>query len=428
MSAVLDIDSLLESPLADLHAIAGELEIEDYRLLGKPALTIAILENRGVDADSIRAAVDAKAAELAAQKAEREKALADAEEAEEAARDAARQDAASERARGGGRSRGGRGGRGRAGSGTSTSRESGRTGERQGRGQQRNRGEKQGGGATAEKSQGREKAPERPKEPATPLAGVFEPGSGGGGRLRTDLTRRVRGDADVPRGEVRRWNLKKGDLINAQVSKSRRGRTDFVVSSIDSVNGLDQSARKQPATPFEQRDAAPVGGRYAKKTFKHAPIGAGSRLAITGPTRAAASEMLKKLAGELAGDGVVTTLVIVSARPEQSETIAGVEVIAGDASKAPEDVLPALELAIERDKRLAETGRQTAILVDGLDLLEAAKASEIFNCARNLAGGGALTTAAAVGTGASLEALATAIAVVAGGRKLKLDKKSSWAG
>ena len=67
--------------------------------------------------------------------------------------------------------------------------------------------------------------------------------------------------------------------------------------------------------------------------------------------------------------------------------------IAGDATKPPEDVLPALELALERDKRLAETGRATALLVDGLDLLPPEKAAEIFNAARNLAQGGSLTVA-----------------------------------
>ncbi|MFT4048671.1 MAG: Rho termination factor N-terminal domain-containing protein [Solirubrobacterales bacterium] len=426
MTPVLDIDNLLESPLSDLHAIAGELDIEGYRLLKKPDLTIAILESRGAIGDEIRPAVEAKATELGRIRAEREKALADKEEAEEAEREAARQEAAAERARGG--SRGQRGGRGRrGGSAAGEKQTSGRT--PRGRGGRQQQAKAEAGAAAAAGSEKSEKAPkERRDEPTTPLAGVFEPGSGGGGRLRTDLTRRVRGDADVPRGEVRRWNLTRGDLINAQVKKARRGRTDFVVGSIDSVNGQHQEARKQPAQPFEKRDAVAIAGRYAKKTFKHAPIGAGSRLVVTGPTRAAASEMLKKLAGELASDGVVTTLVIVTARPEQSEAMSGVEVIAGDATKAPEDVLPALELALDRDRRLAETGRDTAVLVDGLDLLPAEKANEIFVSARNLAQGGALTIAASAGAGSPLEAQASAIGVVAGGRKLKLDKKASWSG
>lgn len=418
-STVLDIDNLLESPLADLHAIAGELEIEGYRLKTKPDLTIAILETRGVSGDAISAKVTARAEELAKARAEREAALAAAEEAAEAEREAAREAQAAERARSGGRGqqnsrnrqRGGRGGRNQQG-------QQAQAGER------KRRGEKPAKADDATKQE--QEKPARPPEPTTPLAGVFEPGAGGGGRLRTDLTRRVRGDADVPRGEVRRWKLKRGDLVNAQVKKARRGRTDFVAQSIDSVNGEGLDARKNAAAAFEERAAAPVGGRYAKRTFKHAPIGAGSRLVVTGPTRAAASEMLRKLAEELAAGGVVTTLVIVTARPEQTAGVSGVEVVAGDAAKAPDDVLPALELALERDKRLAEGGRETAVLVDGLDLLDQSKAVEIFSAARNLAEGGALTVAASAGAGSALETQATAIAVVAGGRKLKLDKKSSW--
>jgi transcription termination factor Rho len=245
--------------------------------------------------------------------------------------------------------------------------------------------------------------------------------------LRTSLVKRVRGDADVPRGAVRRWNLERGDLINAEVRKARRGRTDFVVATISAVNGGDEATRKQKRESFDQRAAAPLGAQHAKRTFKHARIADGSRSVVTGPTRAAASEMLGKLAAELAGEGVVTTLVIVSARPEQDVAVGNVEVIPGDATKPPEDVLPAIELALDRDKRLAESGRATALLVDGLDLLGAEKSAEIFNSARNLADGGSLTVAAACGAGSSLEALATSIGVVAGGRKLKLDKKSSWA-
>lgn len=426
MSAVLEINDLLESPLADLHAIAGELDIEGYRLLKKSDLTIAILESRGASADEIRSAVEAKAQELDRIKAERERELAEKEAAEEEAREAAREAAAAERAdsrrqRGERGERGGeRGGRNRRG-GRGRGQESG------GRGGERKPRERQGAAA---KGGAGEKQPQkdRPQEPTTPLAGVFEPGSGGGGRLRTDLSRRVRGDADVPRGEVRRWNLQRGDLVNAQVRKARRGRTDFVVGGIDTVNGADQEARKQPSQPFEKRDAAAISGQYAKRLFKHAPVGLGSRVVITGPTRAAASDMIKKLASEIAGSGVVTTLVIVSARPEQSEALSGVEVIAGDATKAPEDVLPALELALERDKRLAESGRETALLVDGLDLLPPEKANEIFNSAGNLAVGGALTVAASAGAGSPLEAQASSIGVVAGGRKLKLDKKASWSG
>lgn len=430
MSTVLEIDSLLESPLADLHAIAGELELDGYRTLRKSDLTIAILASRGADPSEIRPEVEAKYRELNALKAERERELAEQEERELAEREAAREAARaggrqSETTAGGsGRSqnrRGRRGGRGRSRGGAQGGREGAAP-----RDDAKHKDARAGAQKESAKQDSAKQDQERRQEPATPLAGVFEPGSGGGGRLRTDLARRVRGDADVPRGEVRKWNLRRGDIVAAQVRRSKRGRTDYVVSAIDDVNGQDQQARRQKSEDFDHLAAAAAVGGYAKKLFKHAPVGPGSRLVVTGPTRAAASEMLKKLAAEIAAAGVVTTLVLVAARPEQSESVSGVELLLGDATKPPEDVLPALELVLERDKRLAEGGRNAALLVDGLDLLPAERATQIFNSARRLTDRGALTVAAACGSGSQLEALASSIGVVAGGRRLKIDKKASW--
>jgi transcription termination factor Rho len=432
MAPVLDIDSLLESPLADLHALAGELDIEGYRLLRKPDLTIAILETRGAIADEIRPKVEAKAAELAAVKAERERIEAEREEAEEAAREAAREQAAKERRersaqRGGtsGRQRGGRGER--------------RPGERGGERQARDRGERQRAGSRDQggrdqgargRDEGRKESSEKqqtPREPAVPISGVFEPGSGGGGRLRTDLSRRVRGDADVQRGEVRKWRLHRGDIIVGEARKVKRGRTDFQLVGITSVNGMNSEQRQAQKVRFAEAEAAAPGDRFARKLFKHAPVQAGSRVVITGPTRAAASQMIAKLAEELAGSGVTTALVLSVARPEGAQQETGAyDLIANESGKPAEDALQPIELVLERGKRLAEGGGNAAVLIDGLDLLPAEKASEILSASRNLAAHGSLTVIGSAGAGSALEAQATTIAVVAGGRKLKLDKKASW--
>ena len=45
--SVLDRSALTESPLADLHAIASELSIDDYRRLRRPELIDAILARQG---------------------------------------------------------------------------------------------------------------------------------------------------------------------------------------------------------------------------------------------------------------------------------------------------------------------------------------------------------------------------------------------
>lgn len=441
MAPVLDIDSLLESPLADLHALAGELDIESYRLMRKPDLTIAILQARGAIADEIRPKVEAKAAELATQKAERERIQAEREEAEEAEREAAREQAAQERrerssqrdSSGGSRQRGGRGER----------RPNERGGDRQSRErggdrQTRDRGGRQRTGAKPEgrgdrreqttKSAAKQTAGSTAtSEPTITVSGVFEPGSGGGGRLRTDLSRRVRADADVQRGEVRKWRLHRGDVIAGEARKVKRGRTDFQLVGITSVNGLNAEQRQNQKVRFSEAEASAPGDRYAKKLFKHAPVKAGSRVVITGPTRAAASQMIGQLAAELSGSGVTTVLVLCVSRPEDvAQTSTSFDLVANQPGKTAEEALPAIELSLERGKRLAEGGSNAAVLIDGLDLLPAEKATEILNSSRNLAAHGSLTIIGSAGAGSVLEAQATTIAVVAGGRRLKLDKKASW--
>lgn len=449
MAPVLDIDSLLESPLADLHALAGELDIESYRLMRKPDLTIAILQARGAIADEIRPKVEAKAAELAAQRAERERIEAEREEAEEDAREAAREQAARERrerssqraSSGSSRQRGGRGER----------RPAERGGDRQSRErggdrQTRDRGGRQAAGAksegrgdrreqtagTASKQTAGTASKQTAGSSSTPastisVSGVFEPGSGGGGRLRTDLSRRVRADADVQRGEVRKWRLHRGDVIAGEARKVKRGRTDFQLVGITSVNGLNAEQRQSQKVRFAEAEASAPGDRFAKKLFKHAPVKAGSRVVITGPTRAAASQMIAQLATELSGSGVSTVLVLSVSRPEDVDRAATkFDFVANQPGKSAEEVLPSIELSLERGKRLAEGGSNAAVLIDGLDLLPAEKATEILNSSRNLATHGSLTVIGSAGAGSVLEAQATTIAVVSGGRRLKLDKKASW--
>lgn len=439
MGPVLDIDTLLNSPLADLHALAGELDIEGYRLLRKPELTIAILEQRGAIADEIRPAVEAKASELAAIRAARERELAEREAAEEEAREAAREEAARRRRessapRGDGRERqqrGQRGGRGRGGDRRPGERSERSEHERAGR----DKAKARTGGDTRRDRGGRgrgrdhETKPAESDQPTVAIGGVFEPGSGGGGRLRTDLARRVRGDADVQRGDVRKWRLHRGDTIVGEARKVKRGRTDFQLVSIKTVNGLSEPPVEGKRVRFSEADAAPAatGRRLARKLFKHAPIFTGSRVVVTGPTRAAASEMLARLAEELAGSGVTTTLVVSVARSEGSaEGATGYDLVVNEPGKPPEDALSAIELAIERGKRLAESDADAVVLVDGLDLLPAEKIDAFAGASRNLAQHGSLTVIGSAGAGSALEAQATTIAVVAGGRRVKLDKKASW--
>lgn len=499
MSQVLDIDGLLESPLADLHALAGELGLESYRLLRKPDLAVAVLVNRGADEAEARPAVEAKYADLQRIAAEQAAADAAAEEAADAERRAAERERREERQRdqrsrpagqrGGGRESGGRGrerqGRERQGGerqgGERQSGERQRGGDRsRQRGDRGGREERGGEGrerSGRERSGGRAEGAERESAPAEVFAvkGVFDPRQGGGGMLRAKLGGRSQGDVEVDRDEARKHRLFRGDAVTGEAQKLRRARGAGMLSSVATINGVPADQSKGERVRFDDAEAVPAAGQLAKRLFKAAPFGRGSRTLVVGPARGAASELLRKLAEQLAKEQVVTALAIVAAPPEGGAVAegAGYDVIAGTlgsasgesaaAEPAPreqrsqdqgsqrqrsrggrgrggrsggggrggreqktDEFTAGLQLALERGRRIAEAGGDAAVLVDGIDLLPAARAREIFVGARNLGAHGSLTIVGSAAPGGELEAIATATAVISDGRKLKLDKKHSW--
>lgn len=452
MSQVLDIDSLLESPLADLHALAGELGIESYRLLRKPDLTVAILVNRGQDESAVRPEIEKKYAEIQRLAAEQLAALDAADEAAEeeraekaqAAREQRSQAGRSASAGGQGRSRqagGQRGGRGRG---------AGAQGEgRQGEGrQQRARGgdgkqseQRQPRGREGAQSQGADKqaagkqsaqqqAEGGDRKPQVfAVSGVFEPRQGGGGMVRPKLAGRSKEDVEVSRNDARKWRLFHGDMVAGEAKKSRRGRGAGLLSSVTSINGvpLDKIASGERAK-FDESATTAASGQLARKMFKHAKFGNGSRTLVVGSARGASSELMRDLATQLSKDGLVTALIAVAAPPEAAEAASGAsyDFVAGSPTGKTDEVLGGAELAIERGKRLAEAGKDAVVLIDGIDLLPEQRARELFATARNLKEHGSLTVVGAAAQGSVFEALATTIAIVSVGRKVKVDKKLSW--
>ncbi|MBJ7347921.1 MAG: Rho termination factor N-terminal domain-containing protein [Thermoleophilaceae bacterium] len=442
MSQVLDIDSLLESPLADLHALAGELGIESYRLMRKPDLTVAILVNRGQDEGSVRPEIEKKYAEIQRLAAEQLAALDAADEAAEQERNEKAQAAREQRSQAGrstsaggqGRSRqagGQRGGRGRG---------AGAQGEgRQGEGrQQRARGgdgkqseQRQPRGREGAQSQGAPQQPESgERKPQTfAVSGVFEPRQGGGGMVRPKLAGRSKEDVEVSRNDARKWRLFNGDMVAGEAKKSRRGRGAGLLSSVTTINGvpLDKISSGERAK-FDEAATTAASGQLARKLFKHAKFGNGSRTLVVGSARGASSELMRELASQLSKDGLVTALIAVAAPPEAAEAAAGAsyDFVAGSPTGKTDEVLGGAELAIERGKRLAEAGKDAVVLIDGIDLLPEQRARELFATARNLKELGSLTVVGAAAQGSVFEALATTIAIVAVGRKVKVDKKLSW--
>jgi transcription termination factor Rho len=92
-----------------------------------------------------------------------------------------------------------------------------------------------------------------------------------------------------------------------------------------------------------------------------------------------------------------------------------VAVVGGGFDRPLEEQGQAAEIAVERAKRAAETGRHAAIVLDSLDALQPAVARRVFAAARCLEEGGSITVIASTGLAAEPQRLATTRIVLEAG-------------
>jgi transcription termination factor Rho len=152
------------------------------------------------------------------------------------------------------------------------------------------------------------------------------------------------------------------------------------------------------------------------------PIGKGQRALILAPPRSGKTVLLQKIAKTVrVHAGVELLVLLVNERPEEVTEFrraVGGEVISSSLDDSVENHALVADMALERAKRLAETGKDVVMVVDSLTRLARAhnlqaelsgrtmsggidaKALErprrIFGAARNLEGGGSLTIVATV--------------------------------
>ena len=251
-------------------------------------------------------------------------------------------------------------------------------------------------------------------------------------------------DAYMSLGLVRKYALRKGDLVTGSIKLPREGErrekfSPFV--ALDTVNGQDpevakarpEFAKLTPLYPQErlrlETDPTGMTGRIMDMI---APIGKGQRGLIVSPPKAGKTMIMQAIANAITDNNpeVHLMVVLVDERPEEvtdfQRTVSG-EVIASTFDRPAEDHTTISELAIERAKRLVEMGKDVVILLDGITRLGraynlAAPASgrilsggvdsaalyppkKFFGAARNIEDGGSLTilATALIETGSKMD-------------------------
>ncbi|MGB3373793.1 MAG: transcription termination factor Rho, partial [Microbacterium sp.] len=253
-------------------------------------------------------------------------------------------------------------------------------------------------------------------------------------------------DVYVSLGQVKKYNLRKGDAIVGAIKQphegEQQGRQKYnALVKVDSINGLspeDAGTRLEfgkltPLYPQERLRLETVPEKLTQRIIDLvAPIGKGQRGLIVAPPKAGKTIVLQQIANAIAQNNpeVHLMVVLVDERPEEvtdmERTVKG-EVIASTFDRPAEDHTTVAELAIERAKRLVELGRDVVVLLDsitrlgrayniatptsgrvltgGVDAAALYPPKRFFGAARNIENGGSLTilATALVETGSKMD-------------------------
>jgi transcription termination factor Rho len=216
--------------------------------------------------------------------------------------------------------------------------------------------------------------------------------------VRTSGYRRGPDDVYVSAGQIRQYELRKGDLVEGAARPQARGRFR-PLARVATVNGrLPGQARPHfddltPLYPdqrlrLEDGNASPT----ARIIDLVAPIGKGQRGLIVSPPKAGKTMVLQAIAAAVANSHpeVELMVVLVGERPEEvtdlRRTIRG-EVIFSTFDQSAEDHIRVAELAVERAKRRVELGADVVVLLDSLTRLGRAYNLAAPASSRTLAGG-----------------------------------------
>jgi transcription termination factor Rho len=271
-------------------------------------------------------------------------------------------------------------------------------------------------------------------------------------------------DVYVSLHQVRRYGLRKGDVVTGQVRQPGEGerREKFnALVRVDTVNGMDPETSKDriefsklvPLYPQERLRLETEPNILTTRVIDLiSPIGKGQRGLIVSPPKAGKTMVLQSIANAITKNNPECHLmvVLVDERPEEvtdmQRSVKG-EVIASTFDRPADDHTSVAELAIERAKRLVELGHDVVVLLDSITRLGrayniAAPASgrilsggvdsaalyppkKFFGAARNIEDGGSLTilATALVETGSKMDEVIFEEFKGTGNMELKLDRK-----
>ncbi len=232
-------------------------------------------------------------------------------------------------------------------------------------------------------------------------SGVLEIMGDGYGFLRQDTMLPSPNDVYVSQSQIRRFGLHTGDLVAGQGRTPKSGEKYYSLLRVEAVNDIDPELAKDrppfssltPVFPDKLIDLENSPSELSTRLLNIiAPIGRGQRGLIVSPPKAGKTLLLKAIASAATTNynDIHLMVCLIGERPEEvtdmKRSING-EVIAATFDEPVENQTHVAEVALERAKRIVESGKDVLILLDGITRLTRAYNLAMPSSGRTLSGG-----------------------------------------
>jgi len=297
-------------------------------------------------------------------------------------------------------------------------------------------------------------------------SGILEIMAEGFGFLRTENFLPGNKDIYVSPSQIRRFNLKTGDLVSGSLRIPKENERYSALLFLKSINGDSPSHASSrpnfedlvPIFPTERLHLETSRTDLASRLIDLiSPIGRGQRGMIVAQPKAGKTVLIKKIANAIIKNhpDVELIVLLIDERPEEVTDIQQsiisdrARVVYSTFDETPEHHKRVSEVVLEHAKRLVEQGKDLVILLDsitrlaraynltvppsgrtlsgGLDASALHMPKKFFGAARNVQNGGSLTilATALVDTGSRLDDVVFEEFKGTGNMELVLDRKLS---
>ncbi|MDP2157189.1 MAG: transcription termination factor Rho [Nitrospirota bacterium] len=295
-------------------------------------------------------------------------------------------------------------------------------------------------------------------------AGVLEILPDGFGFLRSPDYSYLPGPDDiyVSPSQIRRFNLRTGDLISGQIRPPKESERYFALLKVEAINheSPEENVNRPlfdnliPYYPTERIRLEYDSTDYSTRVMDLVtPIGMGQRGMIVAAPRTGKTVLLQSIAKAIKKNhrDIHLIILLIDERPEEvtdwKRQVSTAEIISSTFDEPPQRHVQVSEMVIERAKRLVESKRNVVILLDsitrlaraynaimptsgkvlsgGLDSNALQRPKRFFGAARNIETGGSLTiiATALVDTGSRMDDVIFEEFKGTGNMELHLDRK-----